>query len=98
MAYLWRRLSEVLCVLQALKVLITDGFFARVRHPNYLGEMLLYGSFAWVSQDPFSWAILFWVWGGLFLPYMLRKEASMSRYEGWKAYTKKASFLIPRFW
>ena len=85
-------------VLRVKRGLITDGFFSRVRHPNYLGEMMLYGSFAWVSQDPRSWAILFYVWGGLFLPYMLRKEASMSRYEGWKAYTKKAGFLFPRLW
>ncbi len=85
-------------VLRLKKGLITDGFFARVRHPNYLGEMMLYGSFAWVSQDPRSWAILAWVWGGLFLPYMLRKEASMSRYEGWKAYTKRSGFLFPKLW
>src|SRR5258705_11011118 len=26
--------------------LITDGMFALVRHPNYLGEMMIYGSFA----------------------------------------------------
>jgi Protein of unknown function (DUF1295) len=26
--------------------LITDGMFRHVRHPNYLGEMMVYGSFA----------------------------------------------------
>jgi protein-S-isoprenylcysteine O-methyltransferase Ste14 len=85
-------------VLRSKKELITDGFFARVRHPNYLGEMMIYGSFAWVSQDPRSWALLLTVWIFYFLPMMLRKEASMSRYEGWKAYTKKAGFVIPRLW
>lgn len=83
-------------VLRVKKGLITDGFFSRVRHPNYLGEMMLYGSFAWVSQDKRSWIILGYVWTSLFLPYMIRKEASMSRYDGWKAYTKKSGFIIPK--
>jgi protein-S-isoprenylcysteine O-methyltransferase Ste14 len=70
-------------VLKARRGLITDGFFARVRHPNYLGEMMLYGSFAVV-------------WTGLFLPNMLRKEKSMSRYPEWAAYRAKSGFLLPK--
>ena len=75
--------------------LITTGFFARVRHPNYLGEMMLYGSFAWLSGHWLPWAILGWVWLALFLPNMLRKEASMSRYPEWAAYKARAGFLLP---
>ena len=26
--------------------LITDGLYRYIRHPNYLGEMMIYGSFA----------------------------------------------------
>ena len=33
-------------VLRARKGLITDGLFQRSRNPNYLGEMLIYASFA----------------------------------------------------
>lgn len=84
-------------VLRERKGLITDGFFSRVRHPNYLGEMLLYGSFAIVAGHKEPWAVLGWVWLGLFVPFMLQKEASMSRYPGWKAYCAKAGFLLPRF-
>lgn len=83
-------------VLKKQKGLITDGFFARVRHPNYLGEMVVYGSFAYVSCSMSSWLILASVWGGLFLPYMLRKEVSMSRYSSWTAYKARTGFLIPR--
>merc|ERR1712179_161221 len=32
-------------VLRARKGLITDGFFSKCRNPNYLGEMMIYGSF-----------------------------------------------------
>lgn len=82
--------------LQAKRGLITNGFFARVRHPNYLGEMMLYGSFALLAGHWLPWAILAWVWGFVFLPNMLRKEASMSRYPEWEAYKARSGFLLPK--
>lgn len=82
--------------LKVKRGLITDGFFARVRHPNYLGEMMLYGSFAFVAGHWLPWAILAWVWLGVFVPNMLRKEASMARYPDWAAYKARSGFLIPR--
>lgn len=85
-------------VLRERKGLITNGFFRRVRHPNYLGEMMVYGSFALVSGSPISWGILGWVWLGLFLPNMLNKEASMSRYPQWAAYCRSSGFLLPKVW
>jgi len=84
-------------VLRARRGLITDGFFARVRHTNYLGEMMLYGSFAWLSCQPEPWYVVGFVWGFVFVPNMLRKEARMSRYPEWAAYCKKAGFLWPKF-
>jgi protein-S-isoprenylcysteine O-methyltransferase Ste14 len=82
--------------LRVKRGLITEGFFARVRHPNYLGEMLLYGSFAVVAGHWVPWAVLAWVWLGVFVPNMLRKEASMSRYPEWAAYKARTGFLLPR--
>jgi protein-S-isoprenylcysteine O-methyltransferase Ste14 len=82
--------------LRARPGLITDGFFARVRHPNYLGEMMLYGSFALLSGHWLPWAILAWVWGGVFLPNMLRKEDRMKRHPGWADYRSRTGFLLPR--
>ena len=46
--------------LKVKRGLITDGFFARIRHPNYLGEMLLYGSFALVAGHWLPWVVLAW--------------------------------------
>ena len=69
--------------LKVQRGLITDGMFKFIRHPNYLGEMLIYGSFATmapVKYFPISWGVLAFVWLQLFLPNMLGKEASMSRY------------------
>lgn len=83
-------------VLRARRGLIIDGFFARVRHPNYLGEMMLYGAFAALTMHWAPWLILIWVWLGVFVPNMLRKEASMSRYPEWRAYVARTGFLLPR--
>jgi protein-S-isoprenylcysteine O-methyltransferase Ste14 len=82
-------------VLRVKRGLITDGFFARVRHPNYLGEMMLYGSFALLAQHWAPWAVLGYIWLGVFLPNILRKEASMSRYPQWAAYKARTGVLLP---
>jgi protein-S-isoprenylcysteine O-methyltransferase Ste14 len=83
-------------VLKARPGLITDGFYARVRHPNYLGEMMLYASFALLSMHALPWLVLAWVWGGVFVPNMLRKEARMARHPGWAEYKARTGFLLPR--
>ena len=82
--------------LKAKPGLITDGFFSRVRHPNYLGEMMLYGSFALLADHWAPWAVLAWVWLGVFLPNMLRKESRMARYPQWSEYRARTGLLLPR--
>jgi protein-S-isoprenylcysteine O-methyltransferase Ste14 len=82
--------------LQVRRGLITTGFFARVRHPNYLGEMVLYAAFAVVAGHVLPWVVLAWVWLGLFVPNMLGKEASMSRYPEWADYRARTGMLLPR--
>lgn len=76
--------------------LITDGMFARIRHPNYLGEMMLYGAYALLVQHWLPWLILAWVWGVVFLTNIMLKEASMSRYPEWQAYRARTGMLLPR--
>lgn len=57
--------------------LITDGMHRYIRHPNYLGEILIYTSFAMMVWHWLPWAVLICFWLGLFLVNMLLKEASM---------------------
>lgn len=76
--------------------LITDGMFARVRHPNYLGEMMIYGAYAFLVGHWIPWAILAVVWTQVFTTNMLMKEASMSRYPEWAAYKARTGMLLPR--
>lgn len=75
--------------------LITDGMHKYVRHPNYLGEIVIYGSFAMMVWHWLPVIVLAWVWVGLFMVNMTLKEASMSRYPEWAAYKKRSWWLIP---
>jgi protein-S-isoprenylcysteine O-methyltransferase Ste14 len=83
-------------VLRARRGLIVDGFFARTRNPNYLGEMMIYASFAIVAGHWLQWLVLAWVWSGIFFPNMLRKDASIARYPEWAAYKARTGLLLPR--
>jgi len=81
--------------LRVRRGLITDGMFRYIRHPNYLGEMMIYGSFAMMVWHWFPVVVLAWVWIGLFAVNMVMKEASMSRYAEWAAYKKRSWWLLP---
>jgi protein-S-isoprenylcysteine O-methyltransferase Ste14 len=81
--------------LRERKQLITDGVHRYIRHPNYLGEMMIYGSFALVVWHWIPAAILAWVWLGVFAPNMVMKEASLARYPEWAAYRARSWWLIP---
>jgi protein-S-isoprenylcysteine O-methyltransferase Ste14 len=83
-------------VLRARPGLIVDGFFARTRNPNYLGEMMLYASFALLAGHWLPWLVLLWVWGGVFLPNMLRKDRRMARHPEWATYRARTGRLLPR--
>jgi protein-S-isoprenylcysteine O-methyltransferase Ste14 len=75
--------------------LIIDGMHRYVRHPNYLGEMLIYASFALMVWHWLPVLVLAWVWVGLFAVNMIKKEASLSRYPGWKEYKKRSKWVLP---
>ena len=75
--------------------LITDGVHRAIRHPNYLGEMMIYSGFALLVWHwlPALW--LAYIWLSLFATNMALKEASMSRYPEWAAYKKRSWWLLP---
>ena len=76
--------------------LIREGLFARVRNPNYLGEILIYLSYAMLSLHWVPFVIVAgWVFG-FFVPNMLRKDRSLSRYPEFAEYCKKTGLLFPR--
>lgn len=75
--------------------LITDGMFTYVRHPNYLGEMMIYGGLALLAWHWMAALVLAYYWGTMFSTNMAMKEASMSRYPEWAAYKKRSWWLVP---
>lgn len=81
--------------LQLQRGLITTGMFKWVRHPNYLGEMMIYGSLALLAWHWIPLLVLIYYWGLMFSTNMVMKEASMSRYPQWAAYKQRSWWLIP---
>ncbi|MFK8012758.1 MAG: isoprenylcysteine carboxylmethyltransferase family protein, partial [Marinicellaceae bacterium] len=77
------------------KGLITDGVHKYIRHPNYLGEIMIYGSFALMVMHWLPFVILALVWSMVFLPNMIAKEKSLSRYPEWAAYKKRSGWILP---
>lgn len=80
------------------KGLITTGFFGRTRNPNYLGELMIYASFAMltVSWVGFIGITLFFAF--VFIPNMLKKDKSISRHPEFAEYKKRSGLLLPKLW
>ena len=76
--------------------LITEGLFARCRNTNYLGEIFIYLSFAMLSMHWLPFVILGGFGAGLFLPNMLKKEKSLSRYPEFDVYKANSGLLFPK--
>lgn len=76
--------------------LITEGYFSRCRNINYLGELMIYSGFALltVSWLGFIGIVAFFV--GAFIPNMIKKDNSLSRYPEFAAYKKQTGLLFPK--
>jgi protein-S-isoprenylcysteine O-methyltransferase Ste14 len=76
--------------------LITEGFFARSRNTNYLGELMIYSGFALltVSWIGFIGIAAFFI--GAFIPNMIKKDKSLARYPEFNNYKKKSGLLFPK--
>jgi steroid 5-alpha reductase family enzyme len=85
-------------VLKLQPGLIDDGFFARCRNPNYLGELLIYLSFALLAMHWLPYAVLAGFGFAVFLPNMRKKDQSLSRYPGFAAYRERSGLLLPKLW
>jgi protein-S-isoprenylcysteine O-methyltransferase Ste14 len=81
--------------LQLRRGLITTGMFKYIRHPNYLGEMMVYASFALLAWHWIPAIVLAYIWGTLFSANMAKKEARMSRHPEWAEYKRKSWWLVP---
>lgn len=83
------------CTMRFRTGLITDGVFAYTRNPNYLGEIMIYWSYALLVAHWLGWLIVICQLLFLFLPRMLVKDASISRHPGWAEYKARSGLIIP---
>ena len=79
----------------AAGTLLTEGLWSRCRNPNYLGELLIYASFASLALHwlPLAWLAAFVL--GVWAPNMLRKDRSLSRYPEFAAWKERSWLFIP---
>ena len=82
--------------LKIKKELIKDGFFKNIRNTNYLGEILIYLSFAILSMSYIPFAILALFFFGVFLPRMQKKDKSLAKYASFKEYKRISGLLLPK--
>jgi protein-S-isoprenylcysteine O-methyltransferase Ste14 len=78
------------------KGLITEGYFSRSRNINYLGELMIYCGFALLTGNGWSFIGIGLFFIGAFIPNMLKKDKSLSRYPEFTAYKKSTGLLFPR--
>lgn len=76
--------------------LITEGLFAKCRNTNYLGEVLIYSSFAMLTQHWLPFVIFAAIIGLIFIPNMRKKDQSLSRYPEFAEYKMRSGVLLPK--
>lgn len=79
--------------------LITTGMFSRCRNINYFGELLIYIGFCMLSMHWIPFAVLGFFIVTVWIPNMIKKDSSLSRYPQFTTYKAKSSLLFPyKFW
>jgi steroid 5-alpha reductase family enzyme len=78
--------------------LLTEGLWSRLRNPNYFGELLIYVGFTALARHwaplTFLAVIILFAW----VPNMLKKDRSLSRYPEFAEYQAKSWRFIPFVW
>tara|TARA_B000000441_G_scaffold127977_1_gene108270 strand:- start:104 stop:628 length:525 start_codon:yes stop_codon:yes gene_type:complete len=74
--------------------LITDGLFKKSRNINYVGEFLIYLSFALLSMHWLTIAILIVFIGIVWVPNMIKKDKSLSRYSEFENYKSNSRIFL----
>jgi protein-S-isoprenylcysteine O-methyltransferase Ste14 len=75
--------------------LITDGLFSLSRNPNYFGELLIYLGFGLLAMHWAPLLVIALFLAVVWIPNMLKKDRSLSRYPEFKAYKERTRLFIP---
>lgn len=75
--------------------LVANGYWAYTRHPNYLGELLIYTGYFLTSGHSMPFYLTIGLFVTLFLPNILEKDAFLSRYENFKKWKSNTGLVVP---
>ena len=89
--------SQKYFTLKLKKELITEGFFKYSRNTNYLGEILIYLSFAILSMNIIPFIILLIFFIIIFYPRMIKKDKSLGKYKDFDEYKANSGLILPKF-
>ena len=78
------------------KKLVNDGWFKNSRNTNYLGEMMIYFTYALIGVSYVPYFILLFIWSILFFPNMINKDIRIAKKTGGKKYINSSNLLIPK--
>ena len=75
--------------------LISDGLFKKSRNMNYVGELLIYLSFALLSMHwiPILVLVTFIIF--IWIPNMIKKDKSLSRFQEFEDYKNNSGIFFP---
>lgn len=76
--------------------LISDGMFKYTRSPNFLGEVMIYSSFAFCVGTLEAYAIIYSVFSLVVFSFIIVKEKSNRKKKGWNAYVEHSFVLLPK--
>ena len=75
--------------------LLQTGLWARCRNPNYFGELLIYSGFCMLAMHWAPFVVLGGIVCGMWIPNMIRKDRSLSRYPEFAAWRKRSGLFVP---
>ena len=79
-------------------MLIKNIMFSRIRNMNYLGELLIYLGFSLLAMHWIPILVLFIFIIIIWIPNMIKKDKSLSRYNDFDDYKKKSYSFLPYLW
>ena len=74
--------------------LITDGLFKKSRNINYVGEFLIYLSFALLSMHWIPLVVLVIFIISIWIPNMIKKDKSLSRHSDFNKYKSNSRIFL----
>lgn len=75
--------------------LLNEGLWARLRNPNYFGELLIYLGFGLLAMHWLPLLLLVLFMAVYWLPNMWRKDRSLARYPGFAVYRARSKLFVP---